>query len=397
LRPAMLEPREVGVEAEDDLLLACMAAAIAPACDPVVQFAATVEVDVRKLLRSAERHRVVPLLDRGLGRVGSDAIPAACRTELRERHRAIVARNLQTTVAMDRLTRFLAEKRIRAIPYKGLAISLQAYGDASARQFGDVDILVRAADYPEASRALESLGMQVCADWGWERSFVDVERTVAVDLHRSITSPDFPVRFRFEELYRRRVPLATPTGEIESLVVEDALMVACIQVVKDGRARKCVLAKICDVAALLTNRPAMDWPAVLERSRRLGCRRIVGIGLSLADQLLAAPVPDVARRAFMDDPHVATVAAPIVRDLFVEPEHRDAEFDSRRYYFAARERWRDRVSPGVRRWLRRLLIPTERDRAVVRLPRALSFVYFAIRPLRLLRDRARRAIGGGAA
>lgn len=62
-------------------------------------------------------------------------------------------------------------------------------------------------------------------------------------------------------------------------------------------------------------------------------------------------------------------------------------FERWRFRYRVRERWRDRW-PSLPKLMSTLITPTARDRAPVPLPASLSFLYYLIRPARLVAEYA---------
>ena len=82
----------------------------------------------------------------------------------------------------------------------------------------------------------------------WEVEFIDEKGRVAVDLHRRMTSQEFPSPLNFDYLSKRlhRIDLAGRTAL--TLCPEDALLMLCIQVIKDANLQ---LSKLCDLASMI--------------------------------------------------------------------------------------------------------------------------------------------------
>ena len=72
---------------------------------------------------------------------------------------------------------------------------------------------------------------------------------------------------------------------------------------------------VCDVAELLRAHADLDWGRVTAGAGRLGCRRMLLVGLALADGLLQAPVPAEVRRRVRSDPVAGSLAARVGRNL----------------------------------------------------------------------------------
>jgi len=115
------------------------------------------------------------------------------------------------------------------------------------------------------------------------------------------------------------------------------------------------------------------------------------LGLYLASSLLNAPLPEHVESKLAAERMVASLANEVSKRLFDGIERTPASISQTiRFNWAVRVDWRSRL-----RYCRLLLQPTDADIETVPLPRPLSFVYYLMRPLGLLRrDRERRLVVG---
>jgi hypothetical protein len=132
---------------------------------------------------------------------------------------------------------------------------------------------------------------------------------------------------------------------------------------------------LADLAHWLDRSPP-DWAQVLDRARRLGLRRILGLTLDALRTYFSASVPGEVEAALASSrPRrfpAAAVASPFV------PQPPQAPSRLHRLRLAMRERRRDQA-----RYLARLLRPSAADLAAVSLPGGLGFLYWGVRWLRL--------------
>jgi hypothetical protein len=131
-----------------------------------------------------------------------------------------------------------------------------------------------------------------------------------------------------------------------------------------------------DIAELARARN-VAWDEVIEMARRHGARRRVALGLSLARDLLDAPLPDEALR-HVEDAQVDSIAASIKTSLFAPEYVTPSAAGVVLSELALCDSWRRRL---VR--VARLARPTPGDWQWTRLPRRLAFLYWALRPVRL--------------
>lgn len=349
-------------------------------------------VDWQRLLYLADRHRVLPLLRQGLRRTLVNS-PQSVQTYLDEFYNWNAKRNLGLQRHLLQVLALLARADLHAIPYKGPSLAVLAYGSVADRQFGDIDLLLKRGDYPKARHYLLESGFEIAAEYDWECALKHSLQGYTVDLHQSLTPLNFPVRLDLDAIRMRLVEAPSTAATIRMPCVEDMLLILCIQLAKDAwahRYKAVQLAKLCDIAALTTRNPTLDWEKVLHQARAIGCSRMVLVSISVSRRILGAPSPDTP--IFRCDNACNALVNDIAGKLTQDPQrNRYGALPQDRFYFMIRERWRDRLAPRYNN-LTKKLPPNEMDHAFLPLPPQLSLLYWAVRPIRLLRDSARNGL-----
>ena len=332
------------------------------------------------LLGMARGHGVMPLLYRTLNSACSDAVPKATLEELREHYYANAGRNLFLTKELLRVLHLLEAHGIPCIPYKGPVLAASVYGNLAFREFGDLDILVRERDYESAQRLFIDLGFRLTLEHEWESEFVDESGTVAVDLHRRIAPHEFPSPLTFDYLCKRLQPVALLGGTAATLCPEDTLLMLGMQITKDGNLQ---LSKICDIAELLRVHQHLNWARVLKETKRLGGQRMLLYGVRLTSDLLGTALPQELASETSFHPCLDGLVAHARRQFF----HRDDSVREPRpadcWRWVLQERLRDKLR-AYYHYLHNVIVPCELDRRLLPLPRELSFLYYFIRPVRLI-------------
>jgi hypothetical protein len=130
----------------------------------------------------------------------------------------------------------------------------------------------------------------------------------------------------------------------------------------------------------------MYWVEFKKKSKKNGSLRTLFLGLHLADVLFDAKLPLRVLEEIGKDSTVVTLAQEICASYFTAEspdasEHSDLSNDW--FYLRTKERWRER-----RRYLsyllKWLLLPSQKDKAWVRLPLMLGWLYIFLRPVRVL-------------
>jgi hypothetical protein len=251
------------------------------------------------LLAAAERHAVMPLLARRLA--GPDgAAPPPILARLRARFDENVLRNLALTTTLAELLGRLAGAGVEAMPIKGPALAISAYGDLALRQFGDLDIVVRPADFDRARSLLRDWGYRPALELGdaGERTLRSSdhhlpleheESKVRVELHWSLDNGR-PGRILDGDWVWANARTVSLLGrEVPALSWSALLVYLCVHGAKHGWTN---LGWIRDVAGVLEAAPAGELAGAARLAAATDARRRLALGVALARSLLAAPARD---------------------------------------------------------------------------------------------------------
>lgn len=333
----------------------------------------------------------MPLLAVNLRAVCPEAVPATVLDDLQARFRQNAISNLLLASETRSLLNLFAAHGIDAIPFKGVTLAASAYSDIALRQFQDTDLWIRRDDAIAAKRLLLAQGYK--PDYHLtptqEAAFLRTEceyafkKIVYVELQWEIVPRRFSFTINDESLWQRARQIAIEDATFPMLAAEDLLLILCAHGTKHGWSR---LAWIVDIGELLASNPELDWPSVTERAGRSGGERMLWLGLALANELTNATLPPELAEKIGADNIVKQLSAQVCEHLFDEAGDSSQMIESAQFYIRARERWRDRC----RCYLRTALAPTVNDIAFLRLPRALYFLYYPLRPIRLLRKYGQR-------
>ena len=339
------------------------------------------------LLALAARHGLLPLLAPHLRACAADGVPYDVLAQLKKYQHVLAVRNLGLVGALVHLLRLFDAHHIPALPFKGPTLALFAYGSLGLREFGDLDLLLRPGDLARARALLREQGYEAqysltaAQETAYLRSLgqlpLENADRVVVELHDALTPRAFPFPLAFAQLWRRRclVPL---TGQpLTAPGAEDLLLILCMHGAKHLWKN---LGWICDVAELLRRQSSLDWEQVGREARRLRSERLLWLGVQLAERVLEAPLPPDVSRAARRDTAVRALAKRVLRHLLDDREWTPGGLESLTFHLLARERLRD----GLRFGVSLFLTPTLADWQALSLPPALSFLYYGVRPQRLL-------------
>jgi len=348
-------------------------------------------VDWERLLKLALRHGVLPLLSQQLNATCADLLPADVSARLHDLFYANAARNQRLTAELCRLLELFAAHAVKAIPYKGPVLALQAYGDLALRQFNDLDVLIRREDVPRVVALLRAEGYR--QQWqltraqeaaylrtDCERLFTHEQARIFLDVHWAFVRSYFPVKLAPEAFWARTETLALDGTTVASFAPEDLLVILCVHAGKDLWAR---LVWVCDVAELIRACPQLDWSRVTQTATTAGVRRMLNLGLLLAHQLLNIELPADIQRHVQADQTIKRLSQQVRERMFRDEDDSISALTECLFHFRLQARLRDKA----RYTLRYTLTTNPADWAFLSIPDQLFFLYRALRPLRLLSKR----------
>ncbi|PYS94121.1 MAG: hypothetical protein DMF64_02135 [Acidobacteria bacterium] len=381
------EPAARSWRPEIELLLSCARARVDREGAARIRALVEHELDWDYLLRVADRHGLQPLLHHHLDAICATSVPDAYAQRLREAARRVSALNTFLANELQRLLALFAAEGIEAMPYKGPALAAEIYGNIALRQSSDLDILVRPRDVPRASEILLAEGYAPLPPLNHAQQtllmrmqcnlpFTREQNRLIVELHWAVSAPRFARPFADDALWSGREAGQLGATKIKRLAIEDLLLALCVHGSKHLWER---LAWVCDIAELIAQRPDVNWPVLIAAARATGSERMLLLGLRLAADLLAVPLPPEAEQALAADPMIGALAAEVVRYLFTPELTPSGLTGYFRFQLKARRRLRDKVQ-----YLCFVITPTENDLARLALPAPFTFVYYLLRPVRML-------------
>jgi hypothetical protein len=349
----MLEPgvayKDIRVQPEVDLLLCCARTRIRPELSHRIRAAAQKNVDWMALVRLAMRHDVMPLLYRNLQHVCPGSVPENIMGPIGARYQQQAIEAQRRAEELVRLLSLLEEQGIPAVPYKGPTLAQRLYGDLALREFGDLDIMILERDVLKAQDLIRRQGY----DYAFLKSadklpaYVRANRELqfrrfdgrALELHWRFAMRQASVRHDPERFLERLETISLAGAPVPSLPLEVYLLILSMHATKHKWRQ---LKLICDVAEILAQ-PGLDWQYVLSEADALGLKRMLSVGMLLAEDPLEVPAPAELLQGLKKDRTALALAVQVRQSLFEQPDknwYREAEHQ---FQFEIRERLQDRA------------------------------------------------------
>lgn len=192
-------------------------------------------------------------------------------------HRLAHVRNSLLLDSAATAARLLAQSGIEVMLIKGASLALAHYPQPGLRPMGDVDLLVRARDYPRANAVLQENGWRYRYNAAHRRQvnhscdYITHDGR-ALDLHvRALLEVDDPVFDARLFARARRMPWAG----MEILVPspEDEALVCLVNAAREAEPARPLW--VIDLAHLETSRTPLDWHTIWHCANRFGIARDV--------------------------------------------------------------------------------------------------------------------------
>ena len=332
------------------------------------------------LLDRAYAHQVYPLVYRNLLQLGFPAVPGVVQTELKGAYLANALHNQLLTEELARLLHLLSDASVPAIPLKGVPLAESFYRDPAARVCADIDLLVPPAHLHRAIGVILSAGYpDVFHDAFFRRLALrhgrhyefqrDHEGSTLVELHWRLAQHSSRNDDAVTDLWSEARPTHLCGAPAYAFSPEWDFLYLSVHAA-DHRWQN--LKWLVDIHQLCRCRPP-DWHRVTEKAKQFELDLVVRQTLAACSLLLGTPLPG----------GYAAVSLPAKLHLFpLTPAPAGA---AERAFFSLtllRRPW-DKLRCAVNI----VFVPKPADGNFVRLPAALSFLYYPLRALRLIAKR----------
>jgi Uncharacterised nucleotidyltransferase len=404
------------------ILSACMRYYLHTATAREVTRLLTPDLDWENLVQTAISQGVMPLLYQSLKEISllesgtndAELVPKAVIVQLHYLNRMNGLHNFAQTKELLKLLAQLERAGIETIAFKGPVLAASVYGNVALRQFGDLDILVRYRDFWQAKAVLENEGYQSSGTFTkdeiredilpfhlylqvtlsqnapesmmfnrrFQSSLLHSNSSRSIDLHWGIPPRRVWNPARFDRLWDNLNSIDLMGKTIKTCSPEATLVIQCLNVAKTPWEKS--LKQICDVVQIGRSHPDLDWHLALQLSSELRSQRSFLIGLRMTRDRLNVPLPQfILDKLIESQPTDEKIAKSYDKCAWDVPY---LWFQYTHQLRTSDRGWDRLFITGIYlQWLLVITIsPSPLDREFVAIPHNLDFLYYLIRPMRLL-------------
>ena len=360
----MPEPRvpynDARNQPEVELLLSCARTRITPEVSARIQETVAKDMNWMSLIRLAMRHDVMPLLYHNLQKECPDSVPQNILAPLRARYQAQAAQAASRVEELVRVLLLLEDQGIPAVPYKGPTLAQRLYGDVALREFGDLDIMILERDVMRAQELIRCNGYKFAFLKNADKlaAYIEHNRELqmcrydgnALELHWRFAMRQACVKQDPERFLQRLETISLAGVEMPSLPLEVYLLILSMHATKHKWRQ---LKLICDFAEII-RQPGLDWQYVLREADDLGLKRMLAVGILLAEDPLEVAAPAELVQGLKKDRAALALVDQVRESLFEPPDenwYKEAEYQ---FQFEIRERLQDKARMFFWNWWPRI-------------------------------------------
>ncbi|BBD60654.1 hypothetical protein NIES2109_34530 [Nostoc sp. HK-01] len=359
------------------------------------------QINWQYLIEIAAYHKVLSLLFINLSKIDSQSIPSNIFSSLQKYYYLNTQNSLLMASKLLNILNIFAEYDIPVIPFKGPILAITAYGDISRRSFGDLDLLVHREDFIKTKQLLMDKGFEPYADSSeqeaaylkslnildqeaylrshWELHLINRQEQVTLDVHQGVLSKKFSVPYSSEWIWEDTKLISFTGKQILSFSAENLIIILCSQ---GGKDCWLWLNRICDLAEVLRTYADVNWEKIWQLAIKLKMTRMLLLGLSLAHHVLDAQLPEFILQKIEGNSLVKNLTLEIIIQLTCNLPNTapQSQLKSILFHLKLIENPWDEITYCYEQ----IMVPTIADKSFIRLPKALSFLYYFVRPVRMI-------------
>ncbi|HEY4047300.1 MAG TPA: lasso peptide biosynthesis B2 protein [Acidobacteriaceae bacterium] len=291
-----MQPEETVRSPEFELVLACVRWPQGSADAALIRKLAQQPIHWPHLLRIVHHHQVVSLVSRNIEAAASDCVPSETLSSLRAGAVENARFCFHGISELARIYHRFRQEQIDLLIFKGTPLALQAFGDATLRGVGDIDLLVRQIDIDRADRILRAEGYLRSEPDVWHtprrtRSYISHQKDFSygnpksgatVDLHwRLFRNPWLPTNTGLEHAGVAWIQLGPES--IPTLPLERLFLYLCVHGALDGWLR---LKWLADIGAFLRKSSSEQLRTIVRAAMEQGVLPEVSAAILLCQQKL---------------------------------------------------------------------------------------------------------------
>lgn len=345
------------------------------------------------LIQSASRHGVLPLIHQALKNTAS--VPEEIKESLKNRYRQISFNNMAMSAELIRIMKLLSEHGIPALAFKGPVLSQMIYGDITQRQYGDLDILIHPNDLYKGVDILEKHGYSSAyplnerqfksyCDIAHDYALINKKNGVLVELHWRLLSSEFMANLDTIDFFTDTTTITIQGKKLKTLQLEELIIYLCIHGAKHQWER---LEWLVDIAYLIKTQ-SIDWERLIKLTYQINSEKMVMSAFNLCKNFFKTDfTPEIEDH--LQEPAIQKISKNL--EIHFIQHFSDSLTTSVKTKTISLIQFQ--LLDGTKNkllFLTSLFKPTQLDYLSYHLPNKLTFLYYFIRPLNIIKRWSRK-------
>ena len=337
----------------------------------------------------AIKQRVLPILYKKIQTIIPGIVPDRIFTKFKNAYFNNTTRNLYLLSFLISCINILEKNNIKVLPFKGIVLAQDIYGDIALRSFSDIDILVNKENASKAWSLLlnNQFKPQLTLTEDQKKKYILSEDHIAfskgkmhIELHWEMSGLYLSNPLTFEHVEKRLTTVHLHNKTISNLSPEDLLVYLCIHGTKHGWE---YIEQVLSIAELIRINKDIDWNYVEKLVQTLHCKKMYSIGIFLSWKIFKAPLPEYRINELKNDQRVIKLSRQAALSMFENITGSKIKYKINRFslfHLMVRDSFTDMLRYGLRLIFR----PTDKEWFYFPVPGSLSFLHYFLRPYRLL-------------
>ena len=372
--------------------------AIARSKNDLDNFISEHQIDWDYLLELAFHHGMLPILHLGLNKSKEYKIPAKVTDHLKNFYFENTQSNILLLGNLVKLLQLLDEAKIEVVPFKGILLSKDLYQGYTIRQAGDIDILVKPKDVPKVIEILETQGYEkehpfsknqqiALAKISREKHFRMnySKKSLVIEIHWRVYTQESIGEPELDFFWDNLKNTTLQNVESKTFRPEVMLMYLCFHAYRHLWRR---LFWLWEIDQFIKNKQNLNWNWILENSRKFGSENVIFLSLLVVHDAFGTEIPQLIWDQIKTNQHVQQLFSQIK----IEPERFDLEVDQKIDFLNIKDMTRihNNLLNRANQFMRFAFTPNHFDILTFDFHPTLHFLYFLLRPFRLLFTTARQ-------
>jgi hypothetical protein len=366
------------------LTAACCRWPPSPDREEAVRSAALRPIDWARFMRIVRRQRVEGLVSDALEQAGVP-VPGDTASDLHREAHGIARQNLAFAAESLRIQRLFEKASLGFLFVKGATLDMLAYGSLGLKKARDIDLVIapeaveracallaeagylRTVPGPEVSPDQFPVWLKLCKETNWKHA----KSGIILELHNGLVDNPILLPGIGAHSPRQEVEIA-PGIRLPTLARDELFAYLCVHGATHAWSR---MKWIADVSALVSRFESRELDRLYRRSLELGVGRCSAQALLLSERLFGLKLPAELSAELRADAATRRLVRIALRTM--AGRHAETELDDtvlgtvpiHLSHFLLAPGWRYKASEVRRKSL------SHHDRAAIRLPRGLHFVY----------------------